>query len=65
MLRGEVLRALEIARRDADHLRAEQRVGRSHDAAWRDPGRAQYADAYHGRESRMSGSAAAHCRRET
>ena len=48
VLRGEILRALEIAGSDGDDFRAEQRVGRSHDAAWRDPCRAQYSDAYHG-----------------
>ena len=48
VLRGEVLRAFESARRDGDHFGAEQRVGRSDDAAWRDPCRAQDADAYHG-----------------
>ena len=65
VLRGEVLRAFESSRRDGDHFRAEQRVGRSHDAAWRDPCRAQYADAYHGRQSRTTARcAAAHCRAE-
>ena len=49
MLRGEVARAFEVARADRDHLRAEQRVGGSDDAARSDAGRAQDADAYHGR----------------
>ena len=63
VLRGEVLRAFEIAGGDGDDFRAEQGVGGSHDAAWRDPRRAQYSNAYHGRQSRMSAGTAAHCRR--
>ena len=48
VLFGEVFGAFEIARSDGDDFRAEQRIGRSHDAAWRDPCRAQYSNAYHG-----------------
>ena len=48
VLRGEVLRALQGARRDCDGLGSEQVVGRGHDAARRDPCRAQDSDAYHG-----------------
>jgi len=47
VLRGEVLRTLEVAGRDGNHFGAEKRVGGSHDATWRDACRAQYADAYH------------------
>ena len=48
VLRGEVLRAFEGARRDRDGLGAEQIVGRGDDAARRDSRRAQDSDAYHG-----------------
>jgi len=48
VLFGEVFGPFEIARSDGDDFRAEQRIGRSHDAAWRDPCRAQYSNAYHG-----------------
>jgi hypothetical protein len=54
MFGGEILRASQIARGDGNHFRAEHRVGRRHDAAGRDAGRAQNSDAYHGRQSRMT-----------
>ena len=48
MLGREVAGAIQFARCHGDDLGTEQFVGRSHDAAWRDAGRAEDADAYHG-----------------